>query len=204
MLSCQETATITVRQVQVDKGISTFDFALEVDILDQEGNRHSQTQELHGENAARGVTFTFQNISKKPKAFYIDPRNKLFFKLDISAGEDTLAGTLETATDVRSRINAGTTLASFGTLSSLKKLRKAIASEKFYGVRVHVVKELMRTNFLPAFELASEMLLQEPDYMALSPMIASIGKIRDPKVLTAIASRWFIQSLRCIRLCMIT
>lgn len=191
---------VSVEQTQMDKarGIGTFDFSLEVEVTNSNGKTFSGVVEFKDGNtkafaiipvvdsaaaASSSSTAGAQSASGandvKPTILRFDPNMKVLFSMDCNPGEDILSATAKDAKDVVNRVWAYRELVKLATPSAMRKVKEAIASEKFYGVRVKVADALAKVKTKPAAEILAAMLKAEKEPKAMWG-VAKSCRLREP------------------------
>eukprot|EP01087_Luapelamoeba_hula_P013662 TRINITY_DN3907_c0_g1_i1.p1 TRINITY_DN3907_c0_g1~~TRINITY_DN3907_c0_g1_i1.p1 ORF type:complete len:923 (+),score=149.14 TRINITY_DN3907_c0_g1_i1:15-2783(+) len=178
--------TVVFEQTQVDaqRSIGLFDFNLDVEIIEQQGDAvHVQTAVL--DSITGKATVVFSGLKSKPVSVRVDPEMKVLFTLEMNAGEDILGSTLarrDNHTDIRNRIWAASELIKIASYSALHKVRGAMANEPFHGVRATVAKHFASKRTMQAAEIIAEMLHNEKEPRAFVEIINQHGAFRDSKL----------------------
>lgn len=128
---------VVLNQTQVDEkeGIPLFGLPLELEVVDEQGNVHSNTAVFDRE--AKVVTYIQLPSDSKPHIFRIDPQGKVLFSVDLTADQSILENTAKGAKDVFNRMQAYYELVKSGSRASLKTVQRLVKEEPHYSVRVH-------------------------------------------------------------------
>ncbi|KAJ2964794.1 hypothetical protein NQZ79_g301 [Umbelopsis isabellina] len=172
---------VVLNQTQVDEkeGIPLFGFPLELEVVDDQGNVHSNTAIFDRE--AKVVTYIQLPSDSKPQIFRIDPDGKVLFSVDLTADQSILENTAKSAKDIFNRMQAYYELVKNGSRASLKIVQKLVKEEPYYAVRVHAADALAKLKSPFALQILAEVLENEQHPHAISA-IAEKSKIADKQI----------------------
>ena len=111
----------------------------------------------------------------------------MVFSLEFNPGDDLLGNQLK-HTDVRNRIRGAEELIKTGTRKNLETVRDAFLAEPFWGVRAAVGRALGKSGHAAAIPVLAELLAQEQEPRAKRALAEACGKMRDPRLRTALTS----------------
>ena len=97
-------------------------------------------------------TFYFP-LAKKPSFVSFDVGNFFLKTVKLEYGFSELSSQLLNDPDPTSRIYAAIALGKKGNLETVKTFKKALAKEKFWGVKVEIIKQLGKTKLNQAMDL---------------------------------------------------
>jgi aminopeptidase N len=116
----------------------------------------------------------------------IDPDRRVLFRQTFQPGDDLLKAALTGAGDVISRIHAARELIETGRRANLEAVGKAMASEKFWGVRVAAGQLLAKSKRAEAIPVLASMLVAEKDPKVMRYLAKAAGAMRDPSLRAAL------------------
>ena len=177
--------TLTFSQTQEDKSLSIglFDFDLEVEVSFKNEEKKLVTLKF-SDSCPRAVAVIA--APSNPTMIRVDPDMKVLFDLEFNPGEDILATTMEHASDIYNRIQAGKQLAKIGTKQSIAKISAAIAKEPFHGVRSALAKELAANKNIYTAQALADLIVTEKEPMALMHIINSCIGFRNQVIKQAL------------------
>jgi aminopeptidase N len=177
--------TLTVQQTQANPTLDIPLFDLNLHVVWVIGD---QTCERTVSLSDATHTFTLP-MTEAPSQVLIDPYGRTLHKLDFNPGTDRLIAQLTAGPTVLSRVFAAHALAKEGATVCALALADALAAEPFWGVRVEIARALSRLGTGLAFTSLGRALLDERDPRALTPLIQSVSRWRDPIIAAALTER---------------
>jgi aminopeptidase N len=182
---------VSFEQTQKDEkqGVGFFEFALDVEVVDESGAVHQGVVEMDDVTGKASVILS--GVTAKPKTIRVDPEQKVLYSLEMNPGLEILTNTAKQAQDVGNRIWAGKELAKLGTRPALRALREVLKAEPFWGVRVQLAKALAEQKNAGIFvsEILAEVIASETDPRAFMPTLNSFSSIRD-EVMRSALRKW--------------
>ena len=126
--------SITQTQMKNNTEVPLFAFDLEVELIDEKGNKYLNTLTFDRE-ATVTTTFILDNKEILPARVRVDPNLRVLHTLDMPTDQRILKNTAKDAEDVINRIWAYNELIKDGSYSALQFIEANILQEPFYGVR---------------------------------------------------------------------
>lgn len=164
-------AKLSIQQTQkTGPGVLLFDFPLPVRFVDDQGAVHDFTVRIH--ETAEDFFF---DLPSAPKIVRLDPDLTVLAGIDFTPPPPLLAAQLENGADMMGRLIAAKSLGGRTDAQSIGQLKKALATDAHYGVRIEAARSLAKTHSPEALAalLAS---LDQPDARARQEVVAGIGK----------------------------
>lgn len=167
---------IEQRQAESDK--SKLNFHLTVDLAWYiENQRFSKRVEIT--DAQFTITVPME---REPQMVRFDPDHLLLHKLEFNPGPRYLLHQLEEAEDIIGRIQAGQLLLQSGSPQHVDAVVQALKRERFWGVRVELVKSLGENNSEYALRGLIDILYSERDPRVLEAIVTACGRYQDPRI----------------------
>lgn len=157
----QKLLRLTVQQAQQTDALTpVFRTPVDIEIITREGAR------VHRVTIERGEQDFFFSVESEPLAVNFDRGNRILKSLSFDRPKEDLLHLLRKSDDATARLRAARELAAFPGDDVIAALGEAVASDKFWGVRVAAAAALG--------EIGGE--------SALSVLIESYGRARDNRV----------------------
>lgn len=169
-------ATFTIQQMQVDKdkNISLFDVDLEILWRDKQGVDHLETVAISEER------HVLVKKMEDPEVILLDPEQKIVATFEFNPGDVKLRAALLQAKTILGQVQAISELAKSGKRANIRAVKKFWSEKRYWGIRVHIFRELAKVHNGFAIEALARLLKREDHSMVMEEAAIACGQQRDP------------------------
>ena len=179
----QGTLTLEQKQLDTEAGVDVFTFPLEVAFT------HAGVRTVRTLDVDRALHSFVIPLDTEPDTIRIDPNCAVLHRLEFAPSEAMLRRQLAEDPDVLGRILAGRELCKTGSVRNLRAVIDAWHTEAFWGVRTEWAKALVASRRELAIEALPRLIRDEREPVALVPLFAAVGDIRDAGIEDALLAR---------------
>ena len=177
-------AKVSVRQTQaVNDNVMLFQFPLTLRFKSKAGTVD------HRVRVKDKAEDFYVPLRQAPEIVRVDPEFSLLAKINFNPPVAMLYAQLADATDMIGRLFAAEQLAEKTDLTTIAKLKAALNTDAFYGVRIKASESLRKIHNDDAFDALAAS-VKQPDARARNAVLGDIGGFFHPRALEAL--------LRCL------